>query len=141
MGDQPVPAVIGDKRKASRLEFKGRVYVPQKKSGYSVGPGTWFKDETGLSVNRRNDFPESILVGASDAQICFPPWEVWVLRTRFNVISDETVPVVAIELTQEEIQFLLGRCGDTIETAFRIPEKLDDMKAKLYAAFLRINGR
>ena len=140
MGNQTVPAVVGDKRKASRLEFEGRVYVPREPSKYSVGPDTWFKDETGLSVRRRNDFPASVLVGADDAQICFPPYEVWVMRTRYNIIS-EGAPVVAIELTEEEIQFLLGRCGDTIETDFRIPEKLEDIKAKLFAAFMRLNKR
>ena len=74
-----------DAHPACWLEYGGRHYVPAKgPSAYMVGTGTWFDDEQSLSVRHGSDYPESILVGAEDVQIMFPPFERWVVADRYR---------------------------------------------------------
>ena len=83
----PEPA---EARPAAALRFEGKIFVPgNPPSRFLVGPGTWFKDESGLLVR---DFGDYVIVSApDDPQILFPRPEHWIRANRFTRLLEDGV--------------------------------------------------
>lgn len=79
-------------RKASIIRYNGHIFVPKSgASKFTVGPGTWLKDEGDLEVFKKGS--DEILVKApDDPQIIFPPAETWVRANRYeHLLKDDVV--------------------------------------------------
>ena len=84
--------IASDKRQASTLHYRGHTYTPKNGSlKFTVGPSAWLKDEGELTVDEID--AHTIRVSAFDAQILFPPAEIWVRsKDRFErLLKDDLI--------------------------------------------------